>query len=770
MTGTCATAINTAAKVITLDSPYASYTPQAGDEFFFTFTAGNNVAATTLDVNGSGARNVRINAVNIGGNSTSFGLTAGASVRFYFDGTYYCLYGSQDISDADSTNISNIYAAGGSSFVVSAASVSTLATSYYPFIGVLTDGTIDKITDTSTTYAASARTFTPNAVSLRKNIMFSSNTTTAWTKNAVYGSGIFSQLSIGATNWKYAIYNYYDKSGVLQVNTTTTDLVNTDLYIGGTLGTDGVSFVPKEFSLTLRDMSLVYRRIGRFQTAGFFFLMTEQPVYKYWYNSYDDYGEWREWTSETTRGADSVAGYFDSEELELNADLFPNDSVIFAVKNGAALQPHLKDAYGNIRKFTAINVGSAIYMGDNQEVMFFDGELNEVWFRQNIILPDGFYFEAGDICAPASRWGKCTTAAATVAKTVSTWGRTLTLAAGVRVAVLFQSANSAANPTLNVNGSGAYPMFRNGVRLTGSTAWNTGETYTFEFDGTNWNMLAPVTSVGGGKKVARAVIGSTGAGYTAADVDFLCTGSNDSTMFDNALAAIATGGGEIKILDGTYTLTKPWAIEKAGVKVTGSGAANTVLRMTGARNTTSGAEAAKSNNAVIYIGESDCVIEGLTLANGTSATSGLSYGIYVTAASNNIITGNTFSNSSTSAQSYGVYLTSSSNNTITGNTFSNSSTNGISCGVYLSSASNNTVTGNIWGGKSSAFTGFAFYFSGTTNVYNQIQNNSLCNWILCGAGEYTTDGTISSALPGSSTTIASFSAIGTASVSGFNMV
>jgi parallel beta-helix repeat protein len=271
-------------------------------------------------------------------------------------------------------------------------------------------------------------------------------------------------------------------------------------------------------------------------------------------------------------------------------------------------------------------------------------------------------------------------------------------------------------------------------------------------------------------KYARIVIGSTGAGYTSDDVDLLCTGSNDSAIFDDALAAISASGGEIKILEGTYTLNKPWAIERSNIKITGSGAGNTILRMTGTRNMTSSAAAAKSNNAVIYISGSNNIIEGLQIANSdTTIASGYSYGIYLAGSSNNnTVMGNTCSNSSSASISYGIYIGSSSNNTVTGNTCSNSSIY-RSYGICLAGSSNNTVS-IVCGGKSASFTGFALYCSGTSNSYNQIINCNFRNWTQYGSGALTTNGSAAATLPGSSTTIAAFDAIGTGSVAGFNMI
>jgi parallel beta-helix repeat protein len=278
---------------------------------------------------------------------------------------------------------------------------------------------------------------------------------------------------------------------------------------------------------------------------------------------------------------------------------------------------------------------------------------------------------------------------------------------------------------------------------------------------------------GGGKKAAHVVIGSTGAGYTASDVDYLCDGANDSAQFDAALAAIPTAGGEIKILDGTYTLTKPWAIERSNINITGSGAGNTILRMTGTRNTTTTAAAAKSNNAVIYLSGSNCVIEGLTLANGTTETAGMSYGVYIDSGSNNTVTGNTISNSTNSGACYGLYINNSTNCTVTGNMIRNSSSGTSNCyGVYITSGPSNTVTGNTIANKrtsgQSTTNTFALYISATVPNYTMFTNNNLSGVTRATnpGSAYTTNGTAAATLPGSATTIAAF---GTGGACGFNV-
>jgi hypothetical protein len=62
----------------------------------------------------------------------------------------------------------------------------------------------------------------------------------------------------------------------------TTDLVQTDLYVGGTLSADGKYFTPSEFSLKPRDTTKVYKKIGRFYTVGALTLVAEQPIYQYY--------------------------------------------------------------------------------------------------------------------------------------------------------------------------------------------------------------------------------------------------------------------------------------------------------------------------------------------------------------------------------------------------------------------------------------------------------------------------------------------------------
>ena len=77
-------------------------------------------------------------------------------------------------------------------------------------------------------------------------------------------------------------------------------------------------------------------------------------------------------------------------------------------------------------------------------------------------------------------------------------------------------------------------------------------------------------SAGGGKSYSTIVMGTSAAGYTASDVDYLCSGSNDSTQFTAALGALPSTGGRILMLEGTYRLQNI-SIAKSGVVIEGMG-------------------------------------------------------------------------------------------------------------------------------------------------------------------------------------------------------
>lgn len=85
-----------------------------------------------------------------------------------------------------------------------------------------------------------------------------------------------------------------------------------------------------------------------------------------------------------------------------------------------------------------------------------------------------------------THYGTCSTAAATVAKTVSL--NNFTLVKGARVAVKFTVTNTASSPTLNVNSTGAKPIYYRGSAISaGYLAAN--RTYEFVYDGTQYDLI-----------------------------------------------------------------------------------------------------------------------------------------------------------------------------------------------------------------------------------------------------------------------------------------
>lgn len=89
-----------------------------------------------------------------------------------------------------------------------------------------------------------------------------------------------------------------------------------------------------------------------------------------------------------------------------------------------------------------------------------------------------------------NQYGTSSSSTSTIAKIVTYSGFILKI--GSRITVKFANGNTAANPTLNVNSTGAKPIYQNGT--VGAT-WSAGEVVEFVYDGTNWCALATTKAI-----------------------------------------------------------------------------------------------------------------------------------------------------------------------------------------------------------------------------------------------------------------------------------
>ena len=97
--------------------------------------------------------------------------------------------------------------------------------------------------------------------------------------------------------------------------------------------------------------------------------------------------------------------------------------------------------------------------------------------------------------ATANRFGSCSTAAGTAAKTVSITSGTFSLTTGSQVTVRFTNANTATNPTLNVNSTGAKNIFYNGFQITTDDNIKLLKgACDFVYDGTQWHLIGSSVS------------------------------------------------------------------------------------------------------------------------------------------------------------------------------------------------------------------------------------------------------------------------------------
>lgn len=141
-----------------------------------------------------------------------------------------------------------------------------------------------------------------------------------------------------------------------------------------------------------------------------------------------------------------------------------------------------------------------------------------------ITIPSGSTYNLKDAVARVGRvrYGTCTTAAGTVAKVADLEGsETFTLTTGSIVMIKMTNENTVANPTLNVESTGAKSIMRYGTTTASTnanTSWNAGGAVTFVYDGTNW-LIADFALRGNDNTIPSAYC-TTGAGTAAKAASF----------------------------------------------------------------------------------------------------------------------------------------------------------------------------------------------------------------------------------------------------------
>lgn len=96
-----------------------------------------------------------------------------------------------------------------------------------------------------------------------------------------------------------------------------------------------------------------------------------------------------------------------------------------------------------------------------------------------------------------NRYAVCSTQGDTVAKTASILSGTFNLVEGAKVTVKFTYANTVANPTLNINSTGAKQIYAGGSALSEGQWWKSGAIIDFVYNGEFWVLTSGAGSGGG---------------------------------------------------------------------------------------------------------------------------------------------------------------------------------------------------------------------------------------------------------------------------------
>ena len=253
-------------------------------------------------------------------------------------------------------------------------------------------------------------------------------------------------------------------------------------------------------------------------------------------------------------------------------------------------------------------------------------------------------------------------------------------------------------------------------------------------------LLGQTASGGGGKRVCRFTVGTSTAGWTANDCDYLCDGTNDQEEINAAISALPGNGGEVLLLDGTYNVTSSINLNILNAKLSGNGNSSKIV--------------ASANAIVVNAG--CCEVSSLSIeCNDSTSQSGITINQISSPATTYIVITNNYiygalygirnngsdrvliTNNRCVSNREGIHLFDNSNDNIISDNFCcNSILDGIGTGSFRGLIANNVIAScpgdgitlngsyNNVTGNYIANCGDGINLGGFAN-YNNISNNCL---------------------------------------------
>lgn len=204
--------------------------------------------------------------------------------------------------------------------------------------------------------------------------------------------------------------------------------------------------------------------------------------------------------------------------------------------------------------------GTETTIATAQDVSTINGNISTITTKQASFQTsiDGVL---SDVSSLKASYGTSSTAASTAIKVVSCSG--FKLSASAVIVIRFTYANTASYPRLDVNGTGAHYIYVNGTYMSSDYYWKAGQTVTFVYDGSNWQVSDGATKSRIEQLADSISLSVTGALGGTASIVLKADGSTTTQSinlskvresFQNDTSSINLRAGNISFYSGTFSL------------------------------------------------------------------------------------------------------------------------------------------------------------------------------------------------------------------------